>query len=242
MKWKTEKRKLKDLIEYENNPRILTDKAKSDIIKSLEKFDLVEIPAINTDNTIIAGHQRCKILMELEGPDFEIEVRVPDKKLNDKDFEEYNIRSNKNTGDWDWDILKNDFNKENLIEWGFEDLDFKSNENNYTKNIKAPIYKPNNKKPEITKLFNDEKTNKLIEEINNSNLKQDDKDFLIKSAYRHIIFNYNEIADYYANSDKEVQNLMEKSALVIIDFNKAIENGYIKLSDDIIKNYIEDEK
>ena len=47
------------------------------------------------------------------------------------------------------------------------------------------------------------------------------KDFLINAAYRHITFNYSNIADYYAHSSKEMQELMEESALIIIDFEKA---------------------
>jgi hypothetical protein len=57
---------------------------------------------------------------------------------------------------------------------------------------------------------------------------------------RHIVFDYQKIADYYAHASKEIQELMEKSALVIIDFNKAIQNGYVKLSHEIAKQYGED--
>jgi len=122
MKWNTEKRKLKDLIVYEKNPRILTNKQKSEIEKSLKKFDLVEIPAINTNNRIIAGHQRIKILSELKGGDYEIDVRVPDKELNEKDFQEYLLRSNKNQAIWDWTILES-FGSDILLESGFEDFE-----------------------------------------------------------------------------------------------------------------------
>lgn len=120
MNWKTEKRKLRDLVVYEKNPRILTDKQKQEITKSLNKFDLVEIPAINTDNTIIAGHQRIKILSELKGLDYEIEVRVPDEKLSEKDFQEYLLRSNRNKAEWDWNMLENDFGAELLLDSGFD--------------------------------------------------------------------------------------------------------------------------
>jgi len=120
IKWKTEKRKLGDLIPYEKNPRILTDKQKQEIRKSLNKYDLVEIPAINSDNTILAGHQRISILKEIKGSDFEIEVRVPDTKLNENDFKEYLLRSNRNGGEWDWNMLENDFEKDLLLGSGFE--------------------------------------------------------------------------------------------------------------------------
>lgn len=61
------------------------------------------------------------------------------------------------------------------------------------------------------------------------------RNFLINAARRHLIFNYSKIADYYAHSNKEMQELMEKSALVIIDINDAIANGYVKLSKNIEK-------
>ena len=122
--WKNEKRKISELIHFEQNPRQLSEKDYTDLRKSLEKFNLAEIPAINTDNTIIAGHQRLKILAELKGPDFEIDVRVPNQKLTEKDFREYLIRSNKNTGKWDWDGLANNFEMSDLLNWGFDTDDF----------------------------------------------------------------------------------------------------------------------
>ena len=64
--------------------------------------------------------------------------------------------------------------------------------------------------------------------------------FLIDAARRHNIFNYEKIADYYSHSSKEMQELMEDSGLVIIDFEKAIQLGYVKLCEDIKKQYLED--
>ena len=49
------------------------------------------------------------------------------------------------------------------------------------------------------------------------------------------MFNYSLIADYYAHASKEMQELMEQSALVILDIDDAIANGYVKLSSDIEK-------
>ena len=64
LEWHNEKRKLKQLIQFEKNPRYLTEKQKEDLQKSLQKFNLAELPVINTDNKICAGHQRIKILSE----------------------------------------------------------------------------------------------------------------------------------------------------------------------------------
>ncbi|HRY56808.1 MAG TPA: hypothetical protein P5014_01455 [Patescibacteria group bacterium] len=70
--WKTEQRKIKDLIPFDKNPRILSDFQKDKLKESLEKFNLVEIPAINTDNKILAGHQKIKIMLLLNRGDEEI--------------------------------------------------------------------------------------------------------------------------------------------------------------------------
>jgi len=121
LEWHNEKRKISDLIPYESNPRQLTDKQYNDLKKSLTKFNLAEIPAINLDNKICAGHQRLKIMSEVYGNDFEIDVRVPNRKLTEKEFQEYNIRSNKNTGEFSFDILANEFEVDDLIDFGFED-------------------------------------------------------------------------------------------------------------------------
>lgn len=110
-------------------------------------------------------------------------------------------------------------------------------EQKYTTKIKAPIYEPRGIKPHILELCDTYKANQLIREIDNSQLSDDEKQFLKLAAHRHIVFNYEKIADYYANSQKEMQQFMERSALVIIDFDKAIELGFIKLTEDITKQY-----
>lgn len=122
--WHTEKRKVSDLTPYERNPRRLTDKQAEKLKESLEKFDLVEIPAVDLDGKIIAGHMRVNILRSLGRDQDEIDVRIPNRKLTKEEFKEYNIRSNANTGEWDWDILANEFEIEDLKEWGIEPLDY----------------------------------------------------------------------------------------------------------------------
>lgn len=102
----------------------------------------------------------------------------------------------------------------------------------------VPQYTPSVKKPHIDSLINIEKYSKLIRDINASSVSEEEKRFLKFAASRHIVFNYALIADYYANSNSELQELMEQSALVILDINDAIANGYVKLSKDI-RNILE---
>lgn len=100
----------------------------------------------------------------------------------------------------------------------------------YSRAIKIPQYVPKNTAPDIIHLTDTEKYNTLMAEINKSNLPDDEKAFLRMAATRHIAFNYSLIADYYAHATPEMQRLMEKSALVILDVDDAIANGYITLS------------
>lgn len=109
LEWRTEKRKVKDLVPYEYNPRTLTEERKQLLINSINKFNLAEIPAINLDNTIIAGHQRIRVLMELERGDEFIDVRLPSRLLTEIELKEYNITSNVPVGFWDIDILDEHF-------------------------------------------------------------------------------------------------------------------------------------
>ena len=118
--WKTEYRKVKDLIPYEHNPRQISDEQLNQLKKSIKKFDYCEIVAIQPDNRIIAGHMRIKALIQLGWAEKSIEVRVPNRMLDEGEMQEYLIRSNKNTGDWDWDILANSFNPADLVTWGFD--------------------------------------------------------------------------------------------------------------------------
>lgn len=109
LEWSNEQRKVSDLVPYEFNPRKLTPERKQLLINSIEKFNLAEVPAVNTDNIIIAGHQRVKVLMELGRGDELIDVRVPNRALTEKEFKEYNLVSNIPVGFWDVDILEAHF-------------------------------------------------------------------------------------------------------------------------------------
>ena len=124
MKWTTEKRCVKDLIPLPENPRHLTEQQRKDLEASLSKFNLVEIPAVNLDNTIIAGHQRLSILIALGRGDEEIDVRLPNRMLSPSEVREYAVRSNRNTGEWDVETLKANFNLNELLEWGFTHEEF----------------------------------------------------------------------------------------------------------------------
>lgn len=74
-----------------------------------------------------------------------------------------------------------------------------------------------------------DKVNELLAEIEESPIPDDIKRFFTIAAYRHAVIDFDKVADYYAESPAEVQKLMEDSALVIIDIDNAIANGYAQL-------------
>ena len=109
----------------------------------------------------------------------------------------------------------------------------KETDKTYTTKVQIPQYIPNSEKPPISALVDYSKYSKLIKHINDSNISDEEKQFLKSAATRHLAFNYSLIADYYAHAEPETQRLMEESALVILDIDDAIANGYMKLSDSI---------
>src|SRR5579872_5079758 len=121
----TEKRKINDLIPFAGNPRKMTELQVAFLRQSLQKFGLAEIPVIDTDNIICAGHQRLRVLQLLGEGEKIIDVRVPNRKMTPLEFREYNIRSNKNTGEFDYDELVN-YDLEELAEWGFDREELKA--------------------------------------------------------------------------------------------------------------------
>jgi ParB-like chromosome segregation protein Spo0J len=117
MKWKTETKKIQDLEFYDKNPRTINETNAEDLRNSIERFGLCELIVVNTNNVIIGGHQRVRIMRELGYT--EAEVLVPDSELTEKEVSELNIRLNKIDGDWDDDILANLWDPSDLIEFGF---------------------------------------------------------------------------------------------------------------------------
>jgi DNA modification methylase len=121
--WRTEKRRVNDLLPYEKNPRKITDKQMEDLKVSLTKFNLAELPAINLDGKICAGHQRIKALQLLGRGEELIEVRSPNRKLTSSEFKQYLLTSNRSGGSWDFDILASDFDIDTLLISGFDSND-----------------------------------------------------------------------------------------------------------------------
>lgn len=194
----------------------------------------------------LGGNQRLKAITTLKMKEIPDNWVILADEWTIEQRNEFLIKDNLSVGEWDWEDLKQNWDCDLLSEWGLDIPDFEiepevvEDENKYTQKVDTPVYEPKNEKPQISELYNADRYKELIEEIENSAAPEDVKTMLKVAASRHIVFNYENMADFYANSDKEIQTLMENSALVIIDFNRAIELGYVKLREEIAAQYGQD--
>lgn len=222
------------LKENDKNPRFIKTDTFKKLVQSIKDFpemrEAREI-VVNKDMVILGGNMRYRAMQEAKVK--EAPVKIVD--WSEEKQREFIIKDNIESGDWDYDTLANEWDKIKLEEWGM-DLDFiTEDDEKYTQKIGEIAYEPSNKKPDILDLVDTKKANKLMSEINQLNIPQDEKNFLIIASTRHYIFDYSKIADYYANSNPKIKELMEKSALVIIDFDKAIQNGFVEMSEELSK-------
>lgn len=271
---------------YHKNPRKITRLEQEQLTHWLTELgDLSGIVHDLNSDEIIGGNQRgdvfdinkCQIelVQQLDAPDAQGTIAhgfivwqgaryaYRQVRWTPEQCERANIVANKAGGDWDIEILLAEFERSDLLQWGFDDAELDGllaelgagldagtgngqgdaagiGDGVYSRKIEAPIYEPKGEKPAISQMFDDSKTRLLIAEIDASDLPENEKAFLRIAAQRHTVINFKMVAEYYAHSAEPMQDLMENSALVIIDFDKAIELGYVKLSEQIAEQYAKD--
>lgn len=143
LEWKTEQRMVKDLVPNEINPRKITEVKKAELIKYLQKYNVVEIPVINKDGKLITWNQRLASMLLVGRGDEMVDVRVPNRKLTDEEVKEYTLIGNVHAGDWD----------EELLNMHYAEVDFAS----LGIDVKAPqINEPDGKEytPEVSWFIN----------------------------------------------------------------------------------------
>ena len=231
-----------------------TQRGESALEQSITQYGLGRSILIDKHNKIIAGNKTAQKAGELgieqvtvvdtTGSEI-VAVRRTDLDLAvDNEARELAYADNRTSElslDWDPDQLLKDFDRGINLPFTNAELEkLTANDDFYTQKAGIPVYEPSEKKPELVDLFDDSKSKELIGSIRASNVPEAEKDFLILAAGRHAQLNFELIADYYAHSDIEAQELMEENALVIVDFDKALENGWVRLSERMAEQY-EDE-
>lgn len=242
-----------DLIPYVNNSRTHEEYQVDQIAASIKEFGFTNPVLIDEKGGIIAGHGRLLAARKLELQEV---PTIMLKGLSEAQKKAYIIADNKlalNAG-WNNDLLKLELEHLKEVDFDIDLIGFDESElnaifgievdddddNQYTQKADTPLYEPSEEKPELAELFDDSYTQKLIKKIQDANIPEDEKHFLLLAAGRHTVLNFEQIADYYAHSDYELQNLMEDNALVIVDLNKAIENGWANLSEELAEQYSND--
>jgi len=251
---KIETIKTDKLVPYARNAKKHDEIQVAKIAESIKEYGFTNPVLIDKDNGIIAGHGRVMAAQKLGLTEVPC-IRLG--HLTDAQKRAYILADNRLAeigGGWDLEMLKLELEELDIpledIGFGAEDLEEleianeekPTIEENYSRKIEAPIYEPQGPKPPIKELFDAEKTDKIIAGITESCLPEEEKRFLIAAAHRHTVFDFGKIAEYYAQSNMSAQRLFEDSALVIIDFENAIEQGYIKLSEEIRSSYLEDSR
>ena len=128
LSWKTEVRRLGDLVKWKKNPRQLSEEQAVRLRESISEFGYSQLYEIEPDNTIIDGHQREEIMLRMAefGPDSKIEVRVSSRKLELNERKKYIVMKHQGArGEWDWPAMEDLYNIDELLEWGFDKKEIK---------------------------------------------------------------------------------------------------------------------
>lgn len=219
------------------------------IADSLARFGQRK-PIVVRRGVVIAGNGQ---LAAAEALGWDRIAVVDGSDLSDTDATAFGIADNRTAelSTWDTDILKElmadlptdvsialGFDGEELTELFSSGLDGDGggaespDDKTYTAKIKSPIYEPKNERPALSSLVDRTKTDRLIASIEaTEGLDLEMARFLREAATRHTVFDFRRIADAYAHADAKTQRLFEQSALVIVDFQQAIEHGYVRLSE-----------
>lgn len=222
------------------NPRQIRDhryeKLKKSIEDAPEMLQLRELLVYPHGGkfVIIGGNMRYRACKEIGYK--ELPCKVLDADTTPEKLREYAIKDNESFGQYDWDILANEWDADEVEGWGVElPVMLETGENPYTTKVDIPQYEVKGEMPTLGDCYDTEKADHLIQAIDESGVSDAEKRFLKEAAKRHTVFNYQKIAEYYADASPEMQQLMERSALVIIDVDSAMANGYTELGESIMK-------
>ena len=243
---KIEQLLVSDIIPYEKNAKKHPDEQVKAIAKSIETFGFKQPLVVDKDNVLVIGHGRLLAAKKLGIVSVPV-IKADD--LTDEQIRAYRLADNKVAeSPWDLDLLDEEMKSIldiDMSEFGFslESITDEEMEHTdiYSKETNIPQYEPKGDEVDLEDLVDTGKTENLISEIDEANIPEEIKEFLREAAHRHSVFNYRNIAEYYAQADKKVQELMERSALVIIDIDDAIANGYVKLTK-TVQDLLEEEQ
>jgi hypothetical protein len=119
LSWDEEERILGDLTDNSKNPRKISKAAFEKLVDLIKKNGYHQRITINRDNMIIGGHQRKKALLEAGWSKKSIiKVLVPCRYLTEEEIDSLTISDNGNFGEYDLDMLANEYDMGKLLDWG----------------------------------------------------------------------------------------------------------------------------
>lgn len=223
-----------------SNPRIIKDDRFEKLVKSIKDFPkMMELRPIIVDsnNMILGGNMRLKALNYLSYKKIPKSWIKQASDLTDKEKEQFIIKDNVGFGDWDWDMLANEWNSEELEAWGLDIPSFEVDDNEVDIkdlfDIELPFYTPSEIQPDINELANLDKTKQLIEKIDTLEVDNKLKEILKIRASFFTDFNFQKIADYFHKENPKVQEIFKDLGLVILAPKEALERGFINLKENI---------
>lgn len=237
---------IKELKPYKKNAKKHNKDQVEQIANSIKEFGFTQPVIIDKNNCVVAGHGR---ILGAKKAGLKQVPTVTLEELTEEQIKAYRLVDNKlNESEWDSVLLAQELEEIkylNMDLFGFDLAEeIEQEESKYSMEINIPQYEIKGETPDLSELIDKTKTNELLNNIKESNVPEEIKKFLRLGAYRHLKFNYSKIAEFYAQANRETQELMEQSALVIIDFDDALKNGYVQLSNklfDLIGEGDEDE-
>jgi len=111
----------------ENNPRFIKDYKFKKLVKSIKEFpEMLKLRPIvvNSDMVVLGGNMRLKACKEAGLK--EVWVLKADD-LTEQQQREFIVKDNVGFGEWDWDVLGNEWNTQQLEDWGLELISFEDN-------------------------------------------------------------------------------------------------------------------
>lgn len=230
-----EYKNIRELKPYKKNAKKHSKEQVEQIANSIKEFGFTQPVIVDKHNSVVAGHGR---ILGAKKAGLKQVPTVCLEELTEEQIKAYRLVDNKlNESEWDEVLLLQELeelDKEQMELFGFDFAEEQEKEEKkYTMKTNIPQYEIKGEMPDITELVDTGKTNELLRRIKESSVSEEEKKFLRLGAYRHLCFSYSKIAEYYAHANKEMQELMEDSALVIIDFEDAIAKGYVQMSEQV---------
>lgn len=106
-----------ELKPYEGNPRHISETSFKRLKAAISELGFHQRILCQPDRTVIGGHQRIKALLELGIA--EVQCLIPSRPLTAHEFKRLLIQDNLPFGEFDMEMIANDFSRGDLVNWGF---------------------------------------------------------------------------------------------------------------------------